>query len=253
MARSIWNGTIAFGMVRVPIKMYSATESKRISLREVHLDDGAPVRHRRYCTAEGREVPYEEVVKGYEVGEDEYLVLTREEVKAAAGDRGKVVEVDRFVELEAIDPVYFEKTYYLGARDDDEPYAVLRQALAETGRAGIGRFTFHNREYMAAVRAHGPVLALHTMRFHDEVVDPKRVSVEPPRRKPTDKELELAEKLIGSMRAELDLSAFRDTYREAVLALVERKQQGEEISPEEEVAEPEATEDLSAALEASLA
>lgn len=252
MPRSLWNGTIAFGMVRVPIKLYTAVSSKRISLREVHLKDGAPIQHRRICSAEEREVPYSEVVKGYEINEDEYIAIEPDELKAAAGDRGKTIEIEHFVDLDEIDQIYFEKTQYLGSRDDEEMYEVLRQALEETGKAGIGRFTFHNREYLVAVRALGPVLALHTLRFQDELVPPERVEVPAPKRGPSKRELELAEKLIGSLFIEYDPSQYEDTYRDALLDLVQRKVAGEEVIAKREP-EPESGGDLVAALEASLA
>lgn len=252
MPRSLWNGTIAFGMVRVPVKLYTAVSSKRISLREVHLADGAPIQHRRICSAEGREVPYGEVVKGYEIGEDEYLAIEPEDLKAAAGDRGKVIEIEHFVDGAEIDEVYFEKTQYLGSRDDEEIYEVLRQALERTGKVGIGRFTFHNREYLVAVRVLGPVLALHTLRFHDELVPPERVEVPEPRRGPSERELELAGKLIDSLYVEYDPTQYSDTYRAALMELIERKAAGKEVK-EFKPPEPEPSQDLAAALEASLA
>ena len=180
MPRSIWNGTISFGLAHVPIKLYSATESKTVSFHEVHLKDGAPIEHRRICSEEGKEVPYKEVVKGYEVAADEYVVLEKDEIAAAAGSRGKVIEIEEFVPGDEIDPVFYEKTYFVGAATTARPTACFHEALEETGRAGIGRFTFHNREYLAAVRSLDGVLALHTMRFHDELVDAGDLEVDDP-------------------------------------------------------------------------
>src|SRR3954465_14815757 len=169
--KSIWNGTISFGLAHVPVKLYSATESKTVHFNEVHVSDGARIEHKRVCSKEGKEVPYKEVVKGYEVSEDEYVVLDKDEGAAAAGGRGKVIELEDFVPEGEIDPVFFEKTYYVGCRDDAEGYRVLMAALERTGRVGIGRFPFHNREYLVAIRALEGVLGLHTMRFHDEIVE----------------------------------------------------------------------------------
>ena len=182
MPRSIWNGTISFGLAHVPIKLYSATESKTVSFHEVHLADGARLEHKRICSKEDQEVPYKEVVKGFEVSPDEYVVLNKSEVAAAAGSRGKVIEIEEFVPDDEIDPVYFEKTYYVGCRDEGEAYRVFQEALTQTGRVGIGRFTFHNREYLAAVRPLDGVLALHTMRFHDEVVRGRQLNTTSPAR-----------------------------------------------------------------------
>ena len=249
--RSIWNGTISFGLAHVPIKLYSATESRTVSFHEVHLKDGARLEHKRICSKEGKEVPYKEVVKGFEVSEDEYVVLDKDEVKAAAGARGKVIDVEEFVPGEEIDPVFFERTYYVGCRDDDEAYRVFLAALEQTGRAGIGRFTFHNREYLAAVRALDGVLALHTMRFHDEVVRGDELDVDTPKKGPGKREIQMAGQLVDSLHAKFDPTDYEDTYREAVLELIERKAKGEEIeAPEPE--QREETSDLLSALEASL-
>jgi DNA end-binding protein Ku len=251
MPRSIWNGTISFGLAHVPIKLYSATESKTVSFREVHLSDGAPIEHRRICSKEDKEVPYKEVVKGYEVSEDEYVVLEKDEVKAAAGARGKVVEIEDFVPGDDIDPVFIEKTYYVGCRDDGEAYRVFQEALEQTGRVGIGRFTFHDREYLAAVRPLDGVLALHTLRFHDEIVGADDLDVSVPRKGPSSQEAKMAEQLVDSLHEKFDPTDYEDTYREAVLDLIDRKAKGkkiERVEPEER----EETSDLTAALEASL-
>ena len=251
MPRSIWNGTISVGLAHVPIKLYSATESKTVSFHEVHLKDGARLEHKRICSKEDKEVPYKEVVKGFEVGSDEFVVLEKDEVAAAAGARGKVIEIEEFVPDEAIDPVFFEKTYYVGPREDDEAYRVFLAALEQTARVGIGRFTFHNREYLAAVRALDDVLALHTMRFHDEIVRGDELDVDTPGKGASKQEVEMASQLVDSLHREFDPGEYDDTYREAVLELISRKSKGEEI--EAQADEPdEETDDLMAALQASL-
>jgi DNA end-binding protein Ku len=251
MPRSIWNGTISFGLAHVPIKLYSATQSKTVSFNEVHLTDGARLEHKRICSKEGKEVPYKQVVKGFEVAPDEYVVLSKDEVAAAAGSRGKVIEIEEFVPDEDIDPVFYEKTYYVGARDEDEAYRVFHEALTQTGRVGIGRFTFHNREYLAAVRPLDDVLALHTMRFHDEIVEADDLDVATPGKGPSKREVEMAGQLVDSLHREFDPADYEDTYREAVLELIASKAQGVDI----EIAEPEPeadSSDLLAALQASL-
>jgi DNA end-binding protein Ku len=251
MPRSIWNGTISFGLAHVPIKLYSATESKTVSFREVHLSDGAPIEHRRLCSEEGEEVPYKEVVKGYEVSEGEFVVLEKDEVKAAAGARGKVIEIEDFVPGDDIDPIFVEKTYYVGCRDDGEAYKVFQAALEETGRVGIGRFTFHDREYLAAVRPLDGVLALHTLRFHDEIVNAGDLEVTIPRKGPSKQEAKMAEQLVDSLHEDFDPTDYEDTYREAVLDLIDRKAKGKKIE-RQEFEEREETDDLAAALKASL-
>jgi DNA end-binding protein Ku len=251
MPRSIWNGTISVGLAHVPIKLYSATESRTVSFHEVHLKDGARLEHKRICSKEDKEVPYKEVVKGFEVAADEFVVLEKDEVAAAAGARGKVIEIEEFVPDDEIDPVFYEKTYYVGSRDDGEAYRVFHEALKQTARVGIGRFTFHNREYLAAVRPLDDVLALHTMRFHDEVVRGDELEVERPAKGPSEQEVEMAARLVDSLYREFDPTDYEDTYREAVLELIDRKAKGESVEVEAEEPEEE-TSDLMAALQASL-
>jgi DNA end-binding protein Ku len=250
-ARSIWNGTVTFGLVNVPVKLFTATDNKSVSFNEVHARDGAKIEHRRICPKEEKEVPYDEVVKGYEVSDGKFIVLEKDEVKAAAGDRGKVVALEEFVDAAAIDPVYFDRSYYVGAGDDKDAYALLHEALRKSGRAGIGRFTFHDREYLVALRALGDVMALHTLRFADEVVGGAELEIGKGGRKPSSKEVDMAGKLVDSLHEDFEPEAYEDTYRDAVLDLIKRKAEGEEIDLAEQE-EPEHGDDLAAALEASL-
>jgi DNA end-binding protein Ku len=249
--RSIWNGTITFGLVNVPIKLYTATESKTVSFSQVHVKDGAKVEHRRFCPKEDKEVDYKDTVKGYEVSADSYVVLEKDEVRAAAGDRGKVVHLDEFVNAADIDPVFYEKTYYAGSREAEDAYRLLHEALRKSGCAGIGRFTFHDREYLVAVRALDDVIALHTLRFHDEVVNPDDLELDLGRAKPRPKEVQMASRLVDSLEEDFEPEAYEDSYRESVLDLIKRKARGEEIDLVAEE-EPEQGDDLAAALQASL-
>jgi DNA end-binding protein Ku len=249
--RSIWNGTITFGLVNVPIKLYTATESKTVSFSQVHVSDGSKIEHRRFCPKENKQVDYKETVKGYEVSEGSYVVLEKDEAKAAAGNRGKVVHLEEFVDAADIDPVFYEKTYYAGSREAEDAYRLLHEALRKSGRAGIGRFTFHDREYLVAVRALDDVIALHTLRFHDEVVEPDDLKLDLGRAQPRPKEVEMAKQLVDSLEQDFDPEAWEDTYREAVLDLIKRKARGEEIDLVAQE-EPEQGDDLAAALEASL-
>jgi DNA end-binding protein Ku len=250
--RSIWNGTIAFGAVAVPIKLYSATESKTVHFHEVHVQDGAGVEHRRFCSKEDKEVPRDEIVRGYEVRANTYVVVDKEEIDAAAGERTRIIDVEHFVELAAIDPVFFDKAYFAGARDEGaDAFRLLHDALERTGRAAIGRFTFHNREYLAAIRPYDGVLAVHTMRFADELVDRKDLDVPKAGKKPDDREVEMAGQLIESLHEPFKPDKYEDEYRQAVLDAIRRKAKGEEIeAPEEPEEEPQ--DDLLAALQASL-
>lgn len=250
--RSLWNGTVMLGLMAVPVKLHTATESKTVRFHEVHLKDGSRIQHRRFCTKEDAEVPYEEVVKGYELSSGEHVVLEKDELKAAAGDRAHVIEIEDCVCADDIDPVFFDKTYYLGAGDEGgQAYRLLHDALETTGRAGIGRFTFHDREYVVAIRPLDGVLALHTLRFADEIVDGATLDVSLPRKKPAGKELQLAKRLVETLHEPFKPERHRDEYRKAVMKAIDAKAKGKEIeAPDEE--EPEAPDDLLAALEASL-
>ena len=252
MPRSLWNGTVSFGLVNVPVKLFTATESRTVHFHEVHEKDGSRIEHRRFCSKEGKEVPYKEVAKGYEVRKNTYVMLEKDEIAAASGERSHVIDVEAFVCLADIDPVFYEKSYYLGAGDKGEDaYRLLHDALEKTGRAALGRFTFHNREYLAAMRPLDGVLALHTMHFADELVPASDIDFEAPQQGPRKREIEMAGRLVESLHEDFKPSKYKDQYRKAVLALIEAKAAGKEIEPPDEE-EPEESGDLMAALEASL-
>ncbi|HEX5195551.1 MAG TPA: Ku protein [Solirubrobacteraceae bacterium] len=255
MPRSIWNGTVMLGRIPVAVKVYSATEDHTIHFHQVHAADGERIKQRRVCAKEGREVPYKQIVKGYERSNGSYVVLSQDEIAAAAGDRAHVIELEQFVVTAEVDPVFFDRTYYLGARDKDArgPYRLLHDALAKTERAGLGRWVFHNREYLVAVRALDDVVALHTMRFADELVDAEKLELPRAKRAPGKREVEMAGRLVDSLQARFDPDGFSDSYRERVRQLIEAKARGEtpDIEPEQPRGQEDA--DLMGALEASLA
>lgn len=234
MPRSLWNGTIVFGLVRVPVKLHSATESKRIAFKERHTLDGAAIEHRRVCVKEGKEVPYEEIVKGYEVASGEYVVLSKEELAIADGPEARVVEVDHFVAEEEIDPIFYERAYYLSpGKLGEDAYRVLHAALLRSGRVGIGRFVFHNKEHLAAVRALEDVIVMQTMRFVDEIVPEGQLEIPRAAKKATKLEVDTAQLLIDQLDARYEPDRYQDRYREQVMALIERKARGEAIEPAE--------------------
>jgi DNA end-binding protein Ku len=255
MARSIWNGTIVFGLVAVPVKVHSATESRTVHFREVHAKDAGRIEHRRICPKHRGtfEVDYDQIVKGYEAGKGKWVELTDDEIAAAAGSQSRRIEVDHFVPVDDIDPVYYDRAYYLGAQDKGrDAYALLHAALERAGRAGVGRWIFHNRERTVLLRPHGDVLAIHTMRFADEIVDPGDFELGRVSRKTAEREIKMAAALVDGLHTEFDPTEYEDAYRDAVLELVRRKAEGKNIElPADE--EPEAADDLLAALEASLA
>jgi DNA end-binding protein Ku len=252
MPRSIWNGTITVGLIAVPVKVSSAVQDKAVHFHQVHAADGVRIKQRRVCSKEGKEVPYKQVAKGYAVSGGEYVLLSADEIAAAAGDGAHRVSLEEFVCAHDIDPDFFARTYYLGAGADGEAaYRLLHDGLARTDRAGIGRWVFHNREYLVAVRAREDVLMLHTMRFADELVGPGDLDIATPIRAPSKRETEMAAALVDSLHEPFEPNAFKDTHRAAPLALIKRKAKGEEIELPEPT-EPGEAPDLLAALQASL-
>jgi DNA end-binding protein Ku len=258
MARSIWSGSISFGLLNVPVKLYSAVARRGISLREIRETDGARIRHRRVAEGTDEEVPYEKIVKAFELTKDRYVPLTKDEMAALAPEKTRAIEVKDFVDLEEIDPIYFDSPYYLGpAEGAERAYSLLAKAMEESGKVAISRFVFRNKEHLAAVRASDGALTLTTMRFADEVIPPTELDDVLPQKKPkVDKrEVEMAEQLIDSLTTEFDPGAYRDEYREQLMALIERKAEGKEVlaAPAPEEPQPTKAPDLMAALEESIA
>jgi DNA end-binding protein Ku len=258
MARAIWSGTISFGLLNVPVKLYSAVARRGISLREIRESDGKRIKHRRVAEGSDEEVPYGEIVKAFEIAPDRYVPLSKDEMAALAPERTRAIEVQDFVDLDQIDPIYFDSPYYLGpAEGAEKAYSLLARAMAESGKVAIARFVFRNKEHLAAVRPSDGVLTLTTMRFADEVVPPSELEdvlpSDPP--KPAKQEVEMAERLIESLSREFDPAAYRDEYREQLLALIERKAEGKDVVEAPAAEEPRATAapDLMSALEESVA
>jgi DNA end-binding protein Ku len=257
MARAIWSGTISFGLLNVPVRMFSAVARRNIALREIRESDSARIKHRRVAEGTDEEVPYENIVKAYELSPGQYVPLSQDEMAALAPEKTRAIDVQDFVDIEEIDPMYFDSPYYLGPADGAEKaYSLLASAMESSGKAAIARFVFRNKEHLSAIRASDGVLTLTTMRFHDEVVPPSDLDDALPEKKPkvAKKEQQMAEQLIDSLSTEFEPNSYRDEYREQLLALIEQKAEGKEIvAPEAE--EPKATKapDLMAALEESIA
>jgi DNA end-binding protein Ku len=257
MARAIWSGTISFGLLNVPVRMYSAVARRSIALREIRESDSARIKHRRVAEGTDEEVPYEKIVKAYELSPGQYVPLGKDEMAALAPEKTRAIDVQDFVDIEEIDPMYFDSPYYLGpAEGAEKAYSLLAAAMESSGKAAIARFVFRNKEHLSAIRPVDGVLTLTTMRFHDEVVPPSELDDALPDKKPkvAKREREMAEQLIDQLSTSFQPESYRDEYREQLLALIERKAEGKEIvAPEAE--EPEATKapDLMAALEESIA
>src|SRR4051794_16178324 len=223
--RSIWNGAIAFGAVTVPVKVYSALEDKAIHFHEVHLNDGGGIEHRLVDPGTNREVNREKVVKGYEVSDGKWVVVSNDEIKAADQPQRKAVEVEDFVPGDEIDPVFYDKAYNLApGKGGDKAYALLAAALEKTGRVGIGRVVLRTKEQVVAVRHAGDgLLRMHTMHASDELVSADELDVPTPKKKPAPREVEMAGKLVSGLAADFDPKRYKDTYRERVLEIIKRK------------------------------
>jgi DNA end-binding protein Ku len=257
MARAIWSGSISFGLLNVPVKLYSAVSKKNVSFRELREEDGSRIRHKRVAEADGEEVPYEEIVKGYEIAPEQYVVLTRDELEELDPKKTRAIEIQDFVDLDEIDPIYFDHPYYLGPdKGAEKAYALLVKAMADSNKVAVARFVLRSKENLAAIRPMGNVLTMATMRFADEVVSTKEIEevVSENGETPKKQELEMAKQLIDSLAGDFDPTKYEDEYRNELLDLIERKAKGEKIvSAVSEEPEPTKAPDLMAALEESLA
>lgn len=256
MPRAIWSGAISFGLVNVPVKLYSATSPKTVRFNQLHGRDGGRLRQKRVCAVDGEEVPFEEIVKGFEVAPDRYVIVTQEELDALDPRATKTIDIEEFVDLAEIDPVYYDSAYHVApATGGAKAYRLLLSAMEEAGKVAIGRFVLRSRQQLCALRPAGGVMTLSTMLYGDEVNAPERLDelealsdVEA-----SEREVEMARQLIESLSAPFEPTRFRDGYRERVLELIERKAAGEEVAVQPVAEQPAEVPDLMAALEASLA
>jgi DNA end-binding protein Ku len=257
MARAIWSGTISFGLLNVPVKLYSAVSRKTIRFNELRESDSSRVRHKRVAEADDKEVPYEEIVRGYEISPDRYVVFSRDELEQLTPAKTRAIEIQDFVDIAQIDPIYFDSPYYLApAEGAEKAYGLLVRAMEASGKAAIARFVLRNKEHLAAIRPMDGVLTLTTMRFADEVVSPSELEDVLPDSSPRveKREREMAEKLIDSLAADFKPEKYRDEYRDQLLSLIEQKAEGKQVvASESEEPEPTKAPDLMAALEESLA
>lgn len=252
----MWTGAISFGMVTVPVKLYSAINRKTVRFHQLSGKTGVRIAQKRVDPSSGEEVPYEEVVKGYEIAPDRYVVIEPGELEALEPKKTKTIEIEDFVELSQIDPVYYDHPYYLApGTGGAKPYRLLLEAMRATGKVAIARVVIRSKEQLVAIRPVGDALGMATMLFADEITDPDRLEeiAEAADVKTTKRELEIARQLVDSLATDFDPDRYSDTYREEVLAMIERKAQGEEIAVQPapaEVSEP--APDLMSALKASL-
>lgn len=254
MPKAIWSGSVSFGLVNVPVKLVTATSPKDVRFHQLHDSDGGRINQRRVCSVDGEEVDFAHIVKGYDLGGGRYVVVEPEELASIDPEATRTIDIEEFVDLADIDPVYFERSYYLVPDGRAEkPYALLAEAMATTGKVALGRFVLRTKQYLAALRARDGVLVLSTMLYPDEVIDPSELEVATTdATKPAKRELDMATSLVESLSGAFDASKYHDDHREKVLALIEAKAEGESIAeaPEAHAAAPVV--DLMAALEASL-
>jgi DNA end-binding protein Ku len=256
MARAIWTGAITFGMVTVPVKLYSAVNRKTVRFHQLSGKSGVRVAQKRIDPQSGEEVPYESIVKGYEIAPDRYVVIEPGELETLQPKKTKTIEIEDFVDLSQIDPVFYDHPYYLApAAGGAKPYRLLLEAMRETNKVAIARVVIRSKEQLVAVRPIGDALGMATMLFADEVLPPDRIDelADNAEIETTKRELDMAKQLVDSLAGEFEPERYHDTYRADVLAMIERKAQGEEIAlqPAPEQADEPAP-DLMSALKASL-
>jgi DNA end-binding protein Ku len=250
MPRAIWTGSIGFGLVNVPVRMYSAVEEHDLHFHYVHEPDGSRIAYQKLCRTEDRPVPDEEIVKAFEFEKGEYVYMTDEDFEAAEADGSKAIDIRTFVSYDEIDPIYFERTYYLGpGQDGEKVYALLREAMDRSGLAAIAKFVMRDRQHLGCLRVREGVITLERMHFSDEIRSLEGIVPEQP--KVEKQELGMAAQLIEQYTGSFEPEKFRDTYRDALCEIIKVKRKGEVVRASA-VEEPEAPTDLMAALRASV-
>jgi DNA end-binding protein Ku len=259
MPRSIWTGAISFGLVTVPVKLYSAVNRKTVRFNQLNQKTGSRINQKRVDASTGEEVGYEDLVKGYEISPDRYVVIEPGELEAVEPKKTKTIEIEDFVDLDEIDPIFYDHPYYLAPGPGGaKPYRLLLEAMRETNKVAIAKVVIRQKESLVAIRPMGDgedeVLGMATMLFADEVVDPARLDDLPSAEdiETSDRELDIAKQLVQSLAGDFEPDKYRDTYREAVLEMIEKKAAGEEIAIQPEAEEAAPVPDLMSALKASL-
>jgi DNA end-binding protein Ku len=256
MPRSIWSGAISFGLVNVPVKLYSAVSRKTVRFNQLNEKTGNRIQMKRTDPETGDDVPFDQIVKGFELTKDRYVVITPDELDALDPERTRTIQIEEFVDQVDIDPVYYDHPYYLVPdKGSAKAYGLLLNAMQASGKVAIARVVIRSKEALVAIRPAGDLLMMETMIFHDEVVPHDELDDLPESKDldVSDREVKMAQQLIDSLSSEFNPSQYRDEYRDKVLELIERKAQGEEIAVQPEAPEPAKVPDLMAALEASLA
>jgi DNA end-binding protein Ku len=256
MPRAIWSGAISFGLVNIPVKLYSAVSRKTVRFHQLDREDNQRIQQKRVNPRTGEEVPFENLVKGYELAPDRYVVITPEELDGLEPQKTKTIDIEDFVDLSEIDPIYYDHPYYLVPdKGAEKAYKLLLEAMKESGKVAIARVVIRSKENLVAIRPLDGVLTMETMLFGDEVVPPDGIEDIPAsdgKAKTSAREVEMAKQLIDSLTAEFDPDKYRDEYRDRVLDMIERKADGQDVVVEAPEEEPQKVPDLMAALEASI-
>lgn len=255
MPRAIWSGSISFGLVNIPVKLYSAVNRKTVHFNQLDMRTGARVKQRRVDAETGEEVPWDQIVKGYELSSGAYVTVSDDELAALDPKAVRTIEIEEFVDLAAIDPIFYDSAYYLAPDKASKPYALLARAMEDQGKVGIAHFVLRTKQYLAAIRPNDGRLLLSTMVYADELNDPSSIAEldEVVDVEISAKELAMAAQLVESLATDFEPERFKDTYREAVLELIEKKASGQEVVAPISQIQPEKVIDLMAALEASVA
>ncbi len=256
MPRAIWSGAISFGLVNIPVKLYSAVSRKTVRFHQIDAESGQRIRQQRVNPANGEEIPYEQIVKGYEISPDKYVTITPEELEAIQPQKTRTIDIEEFVDLEQIDPIFYDHPYYLAPdKGAAKAYKLLMDAMEEADKVAIARVVIRSKENLVALRSYNGAITMETMLFPDEVVDPDSIEeiATDGSAKTTKRELDMAKQLIESLSGDFKASEYKDEYREAVLDMIERKAAGETITVEAPEPERKEVPDLMAALEASIA
>jgi DNA end-binding protein Ku len=256
MPRAIWSGAISFGLVNVPVKMYSATSPKTVRFHQLSAKTGTRIKQKRVDPSTGDEVAFEDIVKGFELSPERYVLIEPDELEALDPKATRTIDIEEFVDLAEIDPIYYDHSYYLGpAAGGAKAYRLLLEAMRETGKVAIGRVVIRSKQQLCALRPIGDALGMSTMLFGDEVLSSDRIDELDALAdaEASDRELKMAQQLISSLSADFDPARFTDDYRARVIDLIERKAAGEEIAVQAEAQDDAPAPDLMAALEASLA
>jgi DNA end-binding protein Ku len=257
MPRAIWSGAISFGLVNIPVKLYSAVSRKTVRFHQIDAESGQRIRQQRVNPENGEEVPYEQIVKGYEISPDKYVTITPEELEALEPQKTRTIDIEQFVDLEQIDPIHYDHPYYLAPdKGAAKAYKLLLDAMREADKVAIARVVIRSKENLVALRSYDGAITMETMLFPDEVVEPSSIEelgAVDGDVKTTKRELDMAKQLIESLSGDFDPDGYRDEYRDRVLDLIERKAAGETITIEAPEPERKEVPDLMAALEASIA